>query len=159
MLAMAFYTNLKSLFVEIPFSFFLLLISLSSSLPLRALSNRLDPSLPNNFLFGTASSAYQYEGAYLNDGKGLSDWDVLTHETPEKIKDGSNGDIAVDQYHRYMEDIDLMEDLKVNSYRFSISWARVLPKGRFGEVNSGGIDYYNRLIDALLLKGLFLIIC
>lgn len=150
---MGFYTNLKSMFVEILF-IFLLLISFSIC-PQRALSNRFDPSpLSTNFLFGTASSAYQYEGAYLSDGKGLSDWDVVTHKTPDKIKDGTNGDIAVDQYHRYLEDIDLMEAMKVNSYRFSISWARVLPKGRFGEVNSGGISYYNRLIDALLLKGI-----
>lgn len=105
------------------------------------------------FLFGTASSSYQYEGAYLSDGKGISNWDVFTHK-PGSISDESNGDVAVDQYHRYLEDIDLMEAIKVNSYRFSISWARILPKGRFGEVNLAGINYYNRLIEALLLKGI-----
>ncbi|KAK7387786.1 hypothetical protein VNO78_22578 [Psophocarpus tetragonolobus] len=108
---------------------------------------------PTNFLFGTASSSYQYEGAYLNDGKGLSNWDVFTHK-PGVISDGSNADVTTDQYHRYLEDIDIMEAIKVNSYRFSISWPRILPKGRFGEVNFAGIDYYNRLIDALLLKGI-----
>ncbi|KAI5414650.1 variant 2, Beta-glucosidase 46 [Lathyrus oleraceus] len=108
---------------------------------------------PTNFLFGTASSAYQYEGAYLSDGKGLSIWDVFTHK-PGSTHDGSNSDVTVDQYHRYQEDIDLMEAMKVNSYRFSISWTRILPKGRFGKVNLAGIDYYNRLIDALLLKGI-----
>ncbi|KAJ1427205.1 Glycosyl hydrolases family 1, N-terminal conserved site [Sesbania bispinosa] len=108
---------------------------------------------PPTFSFGTASSSYQFEGAYLSDGKGMSNWDVFAHK-PGSIGDGSNGDVAVDQYHRYLEDIDLMEAIKVNSYRFSISWARILPKGRFGEVNLAGINYYDRLIDALLLKGI-----
>ncbi|KAI9123588.1 hypothetical protein K1719_004888 [Acacia pycnantha] len=110
-------------------------------------------NFPTNFLFGTSSSSYQYEGAYLTDDKGLSNWDVFSH-IPGKIIDASNGDIGVDHYHRYLEDIDLMDALKVNSYRFSLSWARILPKGRFGAVNMGGIDFYNRLIDALLLKGI-----
>ncbi|KAH0699894.1 hypothetical protein KY284_014109 [Solanum tuberosum] len=70
------------------------------------------------------------------------------------IKDGSNGDVAVDHYNRYLEDIKLMEDLGVNSYRFSISWARILPKGTFGDVNMAGIEHYNKLIDALLQKGI-----
>ncbi|GAB4826618.1 hypothetical protein Ancab_033513 [Ancistrocladus abbreviatus] len=118
------------------------------------LPERADPSdLPPTFLFGTASSAYQYEGAYISDGKGLNNWDVFTHKSG-KIKDGSNGDVATDHYHRYLEDIDLMADLGVNSYRFSISWARILPKGRYGKVNFAGIDFYNKLIDALLQKGI-----
>jgi beta-glucosidase len=82
---------------------------------------------PSDFLFGTASSAFQYEGAFLTDGKGLNNWDVFAHENPGKIVDGSNGDIATDQYHRYMEDIQSMNFLGVNSYRLSISWSRVLP--------------------------------
>ncbi|XP_057433800.1 beta-glucosidase 46-like isoform X3 [Lotus japonicus] len=132
-----------------------LVICISSSLRAPSESNRSHRTpLPTQFLFGTASSSYQYEGAYLSDGKGLSNWDVFTHKTPGGIIDGSNGDIAVDQYHRYLEDVDLMEAINVNSYRFSISWARVLPKGRFGVVNWAGISYYNRLIDALLLKGI-----
>ncbi|XP_054777312.1 beta-glucosidase 46-like [Prosopis cineraria] len=110
-------------------------------------------NFPTDFLFGTASSSYQYEGAYLSDGKGLGNWDVFSH-IPGKIIDASNGDIAVDHYHRYLEDIELMDAIKVNSYRFSLSWARILPKGKFGEVNLAGIDFYNRLIDALLLKGI-----
>ncbi|KAK4588275.1 hypothetical protein RGQ29_019318 [Quercus rubra] len=110
-------------------------------------------SFPSNFLFGTASSAYQFEGAYLSDGKGLNNWDVFSHK-PGNIIDGSNGDLAVDHYYRYMEDIELMGSLGVNSYRFSISWARILPAGRFGEVNLAGIDHYNKLIDVLLLKGI-----
>ncbi|KAI6704493.1 hypothetical protein NL676_007455 [Syzygium grande] len=126
--------------------------------PLCTCSNSLmtsdDPSsLPSNFLFGTASSSYQFEGAYRSDGKGPSNWDVFAHE-PGNIIDGSNGDIAVDHYHRYPEDIRLMESLGVNSYRFSISWARILPKGRFAEVNMAGIHYYNRLINSLLQRGI-----
>ncbi|WVY94288.1 hypothetical protein V8G54_033376 [Vigna mungo] len=110
-------------------------------------------SFPPNFLFGTASSSYQIEGAYLTDGKGLNNWDVFTHK-PGTITDGSNGDVADDHYHRYKEDVDLIDDIGVNSYRFSISWARILPKGRFGKVNWAGIDYYNSLIDTLLSRGI-----
>ncbi|PSR98429.1 Beta-glucosidase [Actinidia chinensis var. chinensis] len=110
-------------------------------------------SFPNNFLFGTASSAYQFEGAFLSDGKGLNNWDIFSHK-PGNIMDGTNGDIAVDHYHRYQEDTDLMENIGLNSYRFSISWARILPKGRFGKVNMAGIRYYNKLINALLRKGM-----
>ncbi|KAE8733189.1 putative inactive beta-glucosidase 14 [Hibiscus syriacus] len=108
---------------------------------------------PPDFLFGTASSAYQYEGGYLSDGKGLNNWDVYSHKPGNKIIDGSNGDIAVDHYHRYLEEIDLMRSLGVKSYRFSISWARILPKGRFGKINEAGIEFYDNLIDALLVKG------
>ncbi|KAK2447796.1 beta-glucosidase [Trifolium repens] len=115
--------------------------------------NLSSSSFPPNFLFGTASSSYQFEGAFLSDGKGLNNWDVFTHK-PGTIMDGTNGDVAVDHYHRYQEDVDLMEYIGVNSYRFSLSWARILPKGRFGKINRAGIDYYNRLIDALVNKGI-----
>nr|KYP72854.1 Beta-glucosidase 6 [Cajanus cajan] len=115
--------------------------------------NSSSSPFPSNFLFGTASSSYQFEGAYLTDGKGLSNWDVFTHE-PGKIIDGSNGDVAVDHYHRYQEDVNLMHHIGVNSYRFSLSWTRILPKGRFGKVNWAGIHFYNRLIDALLNRGI-----
>ncbi|XP_038690384.1 beta-glucosidase 46-like isoform X3 [Tripterygium wilfordii] len=132
----------------------LLTLSLFVSPRLQTIEESFDPSpLPVNFLFGTASSSYQFEGAYLDDGKGLSNWDVFAHK-PGVIIDGSNGDVALDHYHRYLEDIDLMDSLGVNSYRFSISWARILPKGRFGDVNEAGINFYNELIDALLLKGI-----
>ncbi|XP_062088851.1 beta-glucosidase 46-like isoform X2 [Humulus lupulus] len=110
-------------------------------------------SFPNTFLFGTASSSYQYEGAFLSDGKGLSNWDFFTHK-PGTIIDGTTGDIAVDQYHLYEEDLNLMNHVGVNSYRFSISWARILPEGRFGHINWAGIDYYNKLIHALLHRGI-----
>ncbi|KAL6652396.1 hypothetical protein ACP70R_011321 [Stipagrostis hirtigluma subsp. patula] len=109
---------------------------------------------PPGFLFGAATSAYQVEGAYLEDGKGLCNWDVFTHTHSRGIKDGRNGDVADDHYHRYMGDVEILHSLGVNSYRFSISWARVLPRGRLGGVNSAGIAFYNRLIDALLQKGI-----
>jgi len=108
---------------------------------------------PASFLFGTATSSYQIEGAYLEDNKSLSNWDVFTH-VPGRIKDGSTGDIADDHYHRYEEDIELMHSLGTDAYRFSISWARILPKGRFGGVNQLGIEFYNKLIDSLLFKGI-----
>ncbi|CAM0903818.1 unnamed protein product [Alopecurus aequalis] len=108
---------------------------------------------PANFLFGTSTSAYQIEGGYLEGKKGLSNWDVFTHKQGT-IKDGTNGDVAADHYHRYMEDIDLMHSLGVNSYRFSIAWARILPRGRFGDVNPDGVAFYNAIIDALVQKGI-----
>uniref|UniRef100_A0A0D9ZN43 Pectinesterase n=1 Tax=Oryza glumipatula TaxID=40148 RepID=A0A0D9ZN43_9ORYZ len=100
------------------------------------------------------------EGGYLEGNKGLSNWDVFTHKQGT-IEDGSNGDTANDHYHRYMEDIELMHSLGVNSYRFSISWARILPKGRFGDVNPDGVAFYNALIDGLVQKGIqpFVTIC
>ncbi|KAJ3706399.1 hypothetical protein LUZ61_010104 [Rhynchospora tenuis] len=115
---------------------------------------------PDSFLFGTATSSYQIEGAYLEGNKGLSNWDIFSH-IPGKIEDESNGDIADDHYHLYMDDIELMQSLGVNSYRFSISWSRILPRGRFQEPNQVGIDFYNKLIDALSLKGIepFVTLC
>nr|GLL45696.1 hypothetical protein CUMW_009970 [Ipomoea trifida] len=101
-----------------------------------------------------AQRELQFEGAFQREGKGLSNWDVFTREAGH-IVDGSNGDIAVDQYHRYQEDIDLMTNLGVDSYRFSISWSRILPKGKLGDVNNAGIRHYNMLIDALIQKGYF----
>ncbi|KVI02193.1 Glycoside hydrolase, catalytic domain-containing protein [Cynara cardunculus var. scolymus] len=108
---------------------------------------------PPGFLFGTATSAYQIEGAYLEDSKSLSNWDVFCHSVG-CAENGENGDIADDHYHRFLEDIDLMHSLGVKAYRFSISWARILPKGRFGEVNPAGIMFYNKIIDNLTLKGI-----
>lgn len=108
---------------------------------------------PPSFLFGTTTSSFQIEGAYLTGNKSLSNWDVYTH-IPGKVEDGSNADVADDHYHLFMEDVESMEDLGVNSYRFSISWSRVLPQGRYGETNPDGINFYNNLIDALLQKGI-----
>ncbi|XP_022716068.1 beta-glucosidase 46-like isoform X2 [Durio zibethinus] len=128
--------------------------SISSKLLTRKQSLGNPSGFPSNFLLGTASSAYQYEGGYMSDGKGLNNWDVYSHKPGNIIVDGSNGDVAVDHYHQYLGDVDLMHSLGVNSYRFSISWSRILPQGRFREVNVAGINFYNNLIDALLLKGI-----
>ncbi|XP_014521892.1 cyanogenic beta-glucosidase-like [Vigna radiata var. radiata] len=112
-------------------------------------------SFPTGFVFGTASAAYQYEGAAKEDGRGPSMWDEFTHKYPEKIKDKSNGDVAVDQYHRYKEDIHIMKNMNLDAYRFSISWSRILPKGKLsGGINHEGIDYYHNLIDHLLVNGI-----
>ncbi len=103
---------------------------------------------PEGFLWGTATSSYQIEGAYNEDGKGLSNWDVFSHK-PGKIKDGTTGDVACDHYHRYEEDIKLMKELGYKAYRFSISWPRIYPEGK-GKINEKGLDFYKRLTDKLL---------
>ncbi|XP_040991054.1 beta-glucosidase 12-like [Juglans microcarpa x Juglans regia] len=112
-------------------------------------------SFPAGFIFGTASSSYQYEGAAKEGGKGQSIWDTYTHRYPGKIANLSNGDIAIDQYHRYKEDVGIMKEMGLDAYRFSISWTRILPNGKLsGGVNKEGIKYYNNLINELLSKGL-----
>jgi len=100
---------------------------------------------PANFLWGTATSSYQIEGAWQEDGKGESIWDRFSH-TPGKIVDGTTGDTACDHYHRYRDDVALMTSLGLQAYRFSISWPRILPAGR-GQVNEKGLDFYGRLVD------------
>jgi beta-glucosidase len=110
------------------------------------------PQLPAGFYFGSATAAYQIEGGWNEDGKGLSTWDIFTHK-PGKIKNGDTGDVACNTYHEYQRDVDIMADLNMNAYRFSIAWSRVLPEGK-GQVNAKGLDYYNRLVDALLEKGI-----
>jgi beta-glucosidase len=107
---------------------------------------------PENFLWGTATSSYQIEGAWNEDGKGESIWDRYTH-TPGNILDGSTGDVACDHYHRWPEDVALMKELGLKAYRFSISWPRILPEGR-GRINQAGLDFYNRLVDGLLEAGI-----
>lgn len=107
---------------------------------------------PKGFLWGSATAAYQIEGAWNIDGRGESIWDRFAH-TPGKVKNNANGDIACDSYHRYREDIALMRRLGVKTYRFSISWPRVQPAGR-GAANQKGLDYYRRVIDALLEAGI-----
>jgi beta-glucosidase len=105
-------------------------------------------TFPPNFTWGVATSAYQIEGAWDQDGRGLSIWDTFSH-TPGNIYHDQNGDIAADHYHRWQKDIQLMAELGLKAYRFSISWPRVLPEGR-GKVNPAGLDFYDRLVDELL---------
>ncbi len=107
---------------------------------------------PESFSWGTATASYQVEGAWNEDGKGESIWDRFTH-TPDRVVDGSTGDIACDQYHRYRDDIALMKELGLRGYRFSISWPRVMPQGA-GAVNQEGIEYYSRLVDELLANNI-----
>lgn len=107
---------------------------------------------PHDFLFGAASASYQVEGAWNEDGKGRTNWDEFVR-IPGKTFEGTTGDIAVDHYHRYKEDIKLMAEMGLESYRFSISWARILPEGT-GKVNEKGIEFYNNLIDECLKYGI-----
>jgi beta-glucosidase len=103
---------------------------------------------PPDFLWGAATSAYQVEGSPLADGAGPSIWQRFSH-TPGMMRDGDTGDVACDHYRRYASDVQLMRQLGLRAYRFSVSWSRVLPAGR-GAVNPRGLDFYERLVDALL---------
>ena len=107
---------------------------------------------PDGFVWGVATSAHQIEGAYDDDGRGPSIWDRL-EAVPGSIADGSDASVACDHYHRWREDIDLMTRLGVNAYRFSIAWPRILPAGR-GTVNAAGLDFYDKLVDALVDGGI-----
>ena len=107
---------------------------------------------PENFLWGSASAAYQIEGAYNIDGKGISNWDKFVR-IPGKTFKGTTGDIAVDHYHRYKEDIALMAEMGLKTYRFSIAWTRIYPQGR-GEVNQKGLEFYGNIIDECLKYGI-----
>ena len=109
-------------------------------------------TFPKGFHWGVATSAYQIEGAANEDGKGQSIWDSYAH-TPGKIADGSTGDVANDHYHRYKEDVRLMASIGAKAYRFSISWPRIFPAGT-GRPNPKGLDFYSRLVDALLASGI-----
>jgi beta-glucosidase len=109
-------------------------------------------SFPKNFVWGVSTSAYQIEGAHDEDGRGPSIWDTFCR-VPGAIHNNDTGDIASDHYHRWNDDLDLLRDLGVNAYRFSIAWPRVLPEGR-GRVNAAGLDFYERLVDALLAAGI-----
>lgn len=107
---------------------------------------------PDGFMWGVSTSAYQIEGAVGEDGRGLSIWDTFTH-TPGKIDGGGTGDIACDHYHRWPEDVELIAELGVDAYRFSIAWPRLFPNGG-GQVEPRGLAHYDRLIDALLHRGI-----
>ncbi len=108
----------------------------------------VEERFPHDFVWGTATSAYQVEGAVNEDGRGLSIWDRFAH-TPGKIADHSNADVANDHYHRYKQDVQLMKALGAKAYRFSVAWPRIFPEGS-GAPNPKGLDFYNRLVDELL---------
>jgi beta-glucosidase len=140
------------------------------------------PGFPPGFLWGASTAAYQIEGAVRADGRGVSIWDTFAH-TPGRIRDGATGDVACDHYHRWPEDVALLGDLGVGAYRFSIAWPRIQPSGSgpsgsgpsgsgpsgsgpsgsgpsgsgpsgSGAVNDKGLDFYDRLVDALLERGI-----
>ncbi|GIJ36820.1 GH1 family beta-glucosidase [Micromonospora andamanensis] len=107
---------------------------------------------PDNFLWGAATAAYQIEGAARDDGRGESIWDTFSR-TPGKVHAGHTGDVACDHYHRYADDVAMMAELGLQAYRFSVSWPRIQPDGS-GPVNPRGLDFYDRLTDALLGRGI-----
>ena len=106
-----------------------------------------------DFIFGAASSAFQMEGAWNEDGKGESIWDRHCHDGMGKVDNNDVADVAIDHYHRLDEDLDILKELGLRMYRFSIAWTRILPDG-IGRVNQKGIDFYNRLIDGLIARGI-----
>jgi beta-glucosidase len=108
-------------------------------------------AFPEDFIWGVATASYQIEGAVAEDGRGESIWDRFSH-TPGKILTGETGDVACDHYHRWPEDVELMRELGVDAYRFSIAWPRIIPEG-VGPVNQAGLDFYDRLVDGLLEAG------
>lgn len=110
------------------------------------------PRFPKDFLWGASTSAYQIEGAVALDGRGPSIWDTFSH-TQGRTKDGETGDVAADHYHRWAEDVQLLADLGANAYRFSVAWPRVQPSGS-GPVNTSGLDFYDRLVDGLMQRGI-----
>ncbi|MGJ3240853.1 MAG: GH1 family beta-glucosidase [Anaerolineae bacterium] len=109
-------------------------------------------SFPKDFIWGTATSSYQIEGGGLEYGRGVSIWDTFS-KTPGKVHNGDTGEVACDHVHRYGQDVGLLRDLGVDSYRFSVAWGRILPDGT-GTVNPQGLDFYNRLVDELLDSGI-----
>ncbi|KAJ2953848.1 hypothetical protein O0L34_g1479 [Tuta absoluta] len=127
---------------------FLIFIALSSSK--NAKTKNEVRKFPKGFKFGAATAAYQIEGAWNEDGKTPSIWDTLTHQKPCKVKDCHNGDIAANSYHMIERDVEMMRELGLDYYRFSLSWTRILPNGFANEINQAGVDHYNKLIDEML---------
>nr|XP_003405907.2 lactase-phlorizin hydrolase [Loxodonta africana] len=121
----------------------------NNGMPLPREDEFLYGRFPDGFIWSAASAAYQIEGAWREDGKGLSIWDTFSH-TPLKVENDDTGDMACDSYHKIAEDLAALRNLGVSHYRFSVSWSRVLPDGTTRYINEAGLDYYLRLIDALL---------
>ena len=107
---------------------------------------------PKDMKWGTATASYQIEGAAFEDGRGLSIWDTFSH-TPGKVVNGDNGDVACDSYHRYEEDIIIMKELGIDTYRFSVSWPRIFPNGT-GDINPKGLEFYHKFVDKLIENGI-----
>lgn len=128
------------------------IITLFANNILKGVVNMSKITFPKDFIWGSATAAYQIEGAYNEDGKGESIWDRFSH-TPGNIADGHTGDVACDHYHRYEEDIKIMKEIGIKSYRFSISWPRIFPEGT-GKLNQKGLDFYKRLTNLLLENGI-----
>ncbi|HVM58065.1 MAG TPA: GH1 family beta-glucosidase [Gaiellaceae bacterium] len=116
------------------------------------MTDRISSPFPPDFVWGAATAAYQIEGAAHEEGRGESVWDRFC-ATPGKVRNGDSGAVACDFYHRYADDIELMQKLGIDGFRFSIAWPRVLPKGR-GKPNAAGLDFYDRLVDELLGRGI-----
>ncbi|XP_051172499.1 myrosinase 1-like isoform X1 [Leptopilina boulardi] len=113
-----------------------------------------DWEFPKDFIIGAATASYQIEGAWNSSGKGESVWDWFTHNRPNLIKDGTNGDVACDSFDKYKEDVSILKNIGFDFYRFSISWTRIFPTGFPNKISSEGIEYYKNLIDELRAKGL-----
>ncbi|CAN1844574.1 Beta-glucosidase 11 [Linum perenne] len=112
-------------------------------------------SFSRRFIFGTTTASYPVEGATNVSGRGPSVWDRFTHKFPERIDDGSNGDSAIDMYHRFEEDIVRMRLMNMDAYRLSISWSRIIPSGKISEgVNKAGIEYYNKVLHLVKKHGM-----
>ncbi|KAK5638884.1 hypothetical protein RI129_013179 [Pyrocoelia pectoralis] len=110
--------------------------------------------LPDDLVLASASSSYQIEGAWNEDGKGESIWDRMVHTRPGRILDRSTGDVACDSYHKIKHDVELIKSMGLEQYRFSISWPRILPYGYANHINMRGVQYYNELIDELIANGI-----
>ena len=124
--------------------------------PAPAVERPTEQHIPKDFLWGAATAAYQIEGAVSVGGRTPSIWDTYSH-TPGKVLGGDTGDVADDHFHRYMEDVAIMRDLGLQTYRFSIAWPRITPEvstAGLGAVSEAGIDFYSRLVDELLAAGI-----
>ncbi|XP_019168138.1 PREDICTED: vicianin hydrolase-like [Ipomoea nil] len=134
----------------------LLLPPLAAAVPSRHYAAPFNRTVyPSDFVFGASSAAYQIEGGALEDGKGPSIWDTYTHQHPEKIWDRSTGDVADDFYHRYKEDIRQLKEVGMDAFRLSISWSRILPRGKIsGGINQKGVEFYNNVFNEIVAQGM-----